>query len=378
MSETAVNRTASAPRCAVIGSHEDAAWLAVLAQTAQHDFYHLPEYHRVEEARGEGTAQLFAYREGGQVIALPLLLRPVDAAAPDGWKDATSAYGYGGTVASPAAMPESVLQNFHSALRAALAERGVVAAFSRLHPLLPQRDLLAGLGECRMHGQTVSIDLTLPPEVQRAQYRSAYKTRINKLQREGVVCVRDEAKRHLPEFVSIYHETMRRVDADGLYFFGDDYFTRLADELGDRLQLFVAFVGETVAAAGLFVVCDGIIQYHLGGTRDRFLEASPMTLLFHTARLWGNETGARVLHLGGGVGSRNDSLFHFKAGFSDGRHDFGTWRWIVVPEVYRELCEERRRRDERDGLAAVSADFFPAYRCPSAPRVPEPGAVVSI
>ncbi len=369
MSETVVNRTASVPRCAVIGAHEDAAWLDVLAQTAQHDFYHLPHYHRVEEARGEGTAQLFAYREGEYVIALPLLLRPVDAATPDGWKDATSVYGYGGTVASHAKLPEPVVQNFHAALLDALAERRVVAAFSRLHPLLPQRDQLAGLGECRTHAQTVSVDLTLPPEVQRAQYRGSNKTRINRLQREGVVCVRDEAQRHLPEFISIYHETMRRVAADGLYFFGDDYFTRLAGELGERLQLFVAFVGETVAAAGLFVICDGIIQYHLGGTRDAFLNLSPMTLLFHTVRLWGTETGARVLHLGGGVGSRNDSLFHFKAGFSDCRHDFATWRWIVVPEVYRELCDARRRRDERDNLAAVSADFFPAYRCPAVPAV---------
>ena len=366
------------PRCRVIHAHEEDEWLEVLARTAQHDFYHLPQYHRVEEERSGGVAHLFAYREGEYVIALPVLLRPVDASAPEGWKDATSVYGYGGAVASHKAMPEEVVRNFRAALKEAFTERRVVAAFSRLHPLLPQSDLFAGLGECRIHGQAVSVDLTLPPEVQRAQYRSVNKTRINKLRREGVVCVRDETKRHLPEFISIYRETMRRVNADGSYFFGDDYFTRLTEELGDKLHLFVAMVGETVAAAGLFVLCDGIIQYHLSGTRDHFLGVSPMTLMLHTVRLWGNEIGARVLYLGGGVGSRNDSLFHFKAGFSNCRHYFGTWRWLVAPEIYRELCEERRRRDERDGLAAVSADFFPAYRCPSAPRVPEPGAIVNI
>lgn len=369
------NRQASVPKCSVIHSDEEEEWLAVLARTPEHDFYHLPQYHRVEEERDGGVAHLFAYAEGEHMIALPLLLRPVDMAAADGWRDATSVYGYGGAVASHAAMPEAILRNFHAALRDALTERRVVAAFSRLHPLAPRRDLLAGLGECRIHGQTISVDLTLPPEVQRAQYRNSNKTRINKLQREGLVCIRDEEKRHLPEFVSIYHETMRRVNAHGSYFFHDSYFTRLAEELGDKLRLFVVMMGDAVAAACLFTECNGIIQYHLGGTRDRFLKASPMTFMLDAIRLWGNETGAHTLHLGGGVGAREDSLFKFKAGFSDRRHDFATWRWIVVPEVYRELCEQRRRLDERDNLEAVSADFFPAYRCPAAPRLAMAGDI---
>lgn len=361
----------------VLGTADHDEWMDVLASTAQHDFYHLPQYHRVEEARGEGVAQLFAYREGDCVIALPLMLRPVDDAVPDGWKDATSVYGYGGAVASHQEVPEAVVRNFRAALKEALMERRVVAAFSRLHPLLPQSDLFAGLGECRLHGQAVSVDLTLPPEDQRARYRNAYKTRLNKLQREGVVCVHDATKRHLAEFISIYRETMRRVNANDSYFFGDDYFTRLAEELGDKLQLFVVRVSETVAAAGLFTLCDGIIQFHLGGTRDSFLGVSPMPLLIDTVRLWGNEMAARVLHLGGGVGSKNDTLWHFKAGFSDRRHDFATWRWIVVPEVYRGLCEERRRLDDFNNSEAVSAEFFPAYRCPAAPRLAVPSEVAN-
>ena len=77
------------------------------------------------------------------------------------WNDATSVYGYGGPVASHERTPEPVVRNFHAALRAALVERGVVAVFSRLHPLIAQDHSLAGLGDCCANGETVSIDLTL-------------------------------------------------------------------------------------------------------------------------------------------------------------------------------------------------------------------------
>lgn len=77
-----------------------------------------------------------------------------------------------------------------------------------------------------------------------------------------------------------------------------------------------------------------------------------------------------MFHLGGGVGACEDSLSHYKAGFSDRRHNFATCQWIVVPEMYRELCEQRAQINALQGLEPASADYFPAYRCPAVPRPP--------
>ncbi len=360
--------TGDASQFFALQTTQDQEWKGVLAQVAQHDFYHLPDYHRLAEERGEGTAHLFTYRDGDYTIALPLLLRPLEASNGEAWSDATSVYGYAGPLASHADMPASVVRTFQGALKDALIARRVVAVFSRLHPLIAQAGILAGIGECRSAGQTVAIDLQLPLEAQWAQYRGAFKTRINKLRRDGVVCLRDEDRHHLGDFVNIYHETMRRVDAHGSYFFDEDYFVHLASGLGPKLQLFVVTVGGRVAAASVVTICEGIVQYHLGGTGDAFLNLSPMLLLLDTVRLWANEQGARALHLGGGVGAREDSLFHFKAGFSDRRHHFSTWRWVVNPEVYAKLSRERLRTDLAAGREPISADYFPAYRCPVRPR----------
>src|SRR5206468_3552520 len=115
----------------------------------------------------------------------------------------------------------------------------VVGVFSRLHPLIPQGALLEGLGVCRGGGETVSIDLSLSVAEQRARYGSTVRNRINRLLRSGVSCERDAEKRHLHEFVSIYHETMRRVHAHETYFFDAAYFEGLAESLGATLQLFI-------------------------------------------------------------------------------------------------------------------------------------------
>lgn len=352
----------------VLGTAQHEDWMAVLRRTVQHDFYHLPQYHAVAEHLGEGAAHLFVWSEGEHFIALPLLLRPVGQEAGEGWNDATSVYGYGGPVCSHERLPELVIQDFQAALREELVGRRVISAFSRLHPLIAQYGSLAGLGECRANGQTVSIDLTQSPKIQRAQFRSTFKTRINKLRRNGAVCLRDADKHHIGDFVSIYHETMRRADAHSSYFFDAGYFERLGNGLGQKLQLFVVTIGGRVAAGAVITHCGGIVQYHLGATGDDFLTLSPMPLLFDTVRLWAQEQGARAFHLGGGVGAREDSLFHFKAGFSDRRHNFATWRWVVVPEVYAKLCQERLRRDSAIGLDPISADYFPAYRCPVSPQ----------
>src|SRR6202042_568419 len=49
---------------------------------------------------------------------------------------------------------------------------------------------------------------------------------------------------------------------------------------------------------------DGDVLYHLGGARVEFRPLIKKKLIFDTVRLWANEIGARVFHLGGGVGAR--------------------------------------------------------------------------
>src|SRR5436309_1702100 len=89
---------------------------------------------------------------------------------------------------------------------------------------LPAYHALAELGECRPIGETVSISLTAPPEAQYAAYRKNHKNGINRLKRAGVSCLLDRGGRYLDDFISMYYETMDRVNAAGYYYFDAAYF----------------------------------------------------------------------------------------------------------------------------------------------------------
>jgi hypothetical protein len=161
---------------------------------------------------------------------------------------------------------------------------------------------------------------------------------------------------------------MQRVGAQQAYFLPRDYFTSLRAALGERLSLFVCRQDGRTIGAGLFIECNGILQYHLGGTSTRALKLAPMKLLVDETRQWATARGLRVYHLGGGTTARpDDPLLHFKTGFSDRTHEFAVWRWLLAPDTFRRLCEEKSRWNARRGLEIANATYFPAYRAATTP-----------
>lgn len=351
----------------VIPATDAARWHEVLNQTEGFDFYHLPEYHWVAEQNGEGRGVLFVYREAAQVVAWPFLLRPVEMVAGleqagRGFYDATSVYGYPGPICSSGVRNDAAfIHRFDLALQGIFKELKLVSLFSRLHPLLDNVALVTG-GTVIELGETVYIDLSLSPATQLARYRKSHRYEVRKARQQGMQAYRDQDWVHFDDFVRLYTLTMRRVNAEGRYYFDRRYFRRLREALGERLQLFVADHRGTVCAAALFVHTGDMIQYHLAGSDPDYAKLAPSKLVLDEARLWGNSLGARFLHLGGGVGSSRDDLFFFKTGFSPLRRRFFVWQHVVLPEVYAQLVDARRAWLAEKGLAPTSTDFFPLYR----------------
>lgn len=353
----------------VFGVEQHEEWKDVLHRCYIYDFYHTPDYHRLAEKRGEGKAVLFVYQVGDYHLALPMLYRSVgnvQGLEGSDWQDVTSVYGYAGPLASSPQVPGYVIQEFWMALSEFLREQKVVSLFSRLHPLIPmQVAWCSGMGEISQVGLTVSIDLTIPEDVQWSFYRSNHRRGVNKLKRLGVSCCRDEKGMYLNNFIEIYYQNMQRVNADPFYFFEEGYFKHLLEAHDFETHLFICKLDEKIICGGLFTLCNGIVQYHLGATHTDFLKLAPMKLLLDSVRVWANQRQACVFHLGGGVGGKEDSLYHFKAGFSNQRHPFYLWRWIVNEKAYKQLTKIKAEWNAKHGLKWKIQDFFPAYRCPT-------------
>ena len=356
------------PNFDIIYANEVQKWHSVLSQTDRYDCYHLPEYHQLAELEGHGKACLFVYQEAKRLIAWPFLLRNITSREGleelgQGYIDATSVYGYPGPVSNTITRTDKdFIDQFGWDLQTTFRDFKLVSVFSRLHPLISSSDLVANVGCKVVAGQTVIIDLTLPTDEQLASYRKGHRYDIRKATRAGMYAYHDTQWQFFEQFVTLYRDTMIRLGANERYLFSRTYFERLKQALGDRLHLFVAILDDVICAASMFIHTDSIVQYHLSGSHHAYSHLAPAKLLVDEARKWGVDIGARILHLGGGVGSKADSLFQFKAGFSSQFHPFSVWHKIIYPDFYDQLTEARINWLAQQGHIMRGSDHFPSYR----------------
>lgn len=359
-------------RCQFIGP-DSSLWSRFLAD-APHDFHHLPKYVALSakdrlsapDANGEPVAFHAEDDEGHRFLAT-LIVRPLPETceSPGPLFDAITPYGY----ACPLVINEQntpidpFLDEAIAQFRTIAKNRGIVSVFMRSHPTIPLPiEALRRGGTLVQHGQTICIDLTATLEELWHQTRAGHRSEINRARKKGFVVEMQDDWRDFDEFFRAYTETMRRVEASEHYFFSREYFAELRKALGDVLHLAICKKDGQVACGALFAEVCGIVQYHLSGTTDEFHSQYPTKVMLDSVRTWAKERGNQVMHLGGGYGGHEDSLFAFKAGFSHLRAPFYTWRLIADTETYHSLCQ---RWEARTGKTASPPDgFFPAYRAP--------------
>jgi len=340
------------------------AWLSILEESS-HDVYHHPAYVIADAQRLDARGVGISVEGFGAKVLWPLVLRPaVIGGETDGvGLDASSPYGYGGPIFC--GRKESVPELLRGAL-AYSSELGICSIFCRLNPFAGvQVEDLRGAGTLDEGGGTVWCDLSQTEEELWSHTRPSTRTKINKLKRLGFLAQEDLQWTRLGEFLEIYGVTMERVGAAASYFFSDHYFESLRDDLAGVSKLLTVEIGSKLAAAGIFTERSGIVQYHLGGTNPEFLNLAPSALLFDFARQWARFRGNNILHLGGGLGGKVDSLYWFKSGFSRLSAPSFTGKFVVNESLY---SENLRRWESRLPSALMNDSFFPPYR--ASPRPP--------
>jgi hypothetical protein len=338
----------------------DAEW-DEWVRKAPHDFYHRAAYHAFAERMGEGTAWLAVHGSARQFIAWPYLVRPAGTSD----VEATSVYGYTGPTGI-GLEDEEFRRRSWTALLDLWAKQGVVALFTRFHPLLENGRHCVDFhgaapvpgGEVLHLGQSVVMDLSISRETRRMSYSKILRQEIKGAERAGITVGEDPDWCQYRTFGALYRETMQKNLASNSYMFSDGYLDALRESLTGCAHLAVAAVEDDVAAVMIFTVSGTIAQAHLTGINPRQKKLSPLKVLIdHVADL-AAARGAQWLHLGAGRGGFEDSLFAFKARFSHHRRDFRVGRWILDAERYASLAYA-------SGIDSSSeSTYFPIYRTP--------------
>lgn len=329
-------------------------WNEFLDRTP-HDVYHRPEWGLVSQITESGSAKAVLVTGETNSMLCPYIARSISE---QDW-DATSPYGYPGPLFAHPPGTDFVTRAV-AAAQDQLKRAGCVSWFIRAHPIL-NCGQLSHLSSTVVLGRTVSLDLTLSENEAWSGTSSSTRRYIRRASRSYVIRIEEDCA-SLPEFIEIYRESMNRLQAIEYYKFTDEYFSQLRDALPGRLVLGMAQdeYGDSVAGC-LFIIApkSSIVQYHLGGTRAESLGTHSSKLIFHEVRSWATQAGYRHLHLGGGLGARDDSLFDFKRSFGGNLYNFETVRIIARPDRYEELGLGRGGDDRKS--------FFPSYRAPLAP-----------
>ena len=335
-------------------------WGAVLGRVP-HDVFHTPEYHGLPGFGQVGQPRAFHYQEGDRDFLWPYLLTPI-ADAP-GYHDATSAYGYPGPIGSPD--PEFLARAW-SALQDHWKFQQVVSAFTRFNPLLANFNLLAEIPAAaagvREFGNTVSIDLTLSEEVHLQHYHKNLRQAIRKAREIGLATIEDLDWTHADDFIAVYQDTMARCGSRPEYLIDRNWVNRFRQALGPAARLFVTKLGNSVAASMIVIAYNQVVHSHLIGSAPEYAAMSPSKVMLDDLRNWGSQNGFRSMHLGGGLGGREDALFQFKRRFSPLTHSFRTGSWILNEPIYRELEAQNHAKLAVLGIQPEQISYFPSYR----------------
>jgi hypothetical protein len=259
-------------------------WSVTVERSFEYDFYHTQSYHFLEK---QNRPVLCVFAFGTDFIAIPFIVRAIPNSI---YFDCTSVYGYSGPISNLEfdKITIEMLTQFKEELMLFFEENNIIAAFSRLHPLIHNQSILDNFGIVKNINRTVAIDLQLAPEQQKAQYRKSNKYELNQLRQSGFEVVEVNSKEDIDTFIAIYHETMNRLDASKEYYFDADYFYTFLNNNCFCAKLLVAKKEGVIIAGAIFTITNKIMQYHLAATAEKFNKMAPMKLILDEARLIGN------------------------------------------------------------------------------------------
>ncbi len=307
----------------------------------QQDVYYTPEYYELYQNYGDGKAQCFIFEKDGEIALYPFLINSINALGYELDKeyfDIEGAYGYNGVVSTSS--EKTFLNSFYNSFNHYCNTKGIIAEFTRFHPLLENQELSKSHLDIIFDRKTIYLNIkektqeeifknfqrSTKKQIKRAKYRHKIEIRIEKGNNEN-----------LEIFYPLYLENMKRIEASSYFFFEKSFFQGIFQKL--QHFLFTAYYkGEAIAS--IIVLCsDTKMHGHLGGAKKDYLDLSAVSLLYNEIIAFGIDNNYELIHFGGGrSGDNEDSLYKFKQNFSALETDFYIGKKVYLPEIYKKTC----------------------------------------
>jgi len=330
-------------------------WDSIVCTFPNYDVYYLSGYVKAFQIHGDGEPQLLYYEADGLRAIYVYMKRKT---AIEGLYDSITCYGYGGVLFDGDTSEENK-DSFWKAYVDKMHELNIVDNFVRYHPVLGNAVQMKDISEVIDLGKTIAIDLT-SPEIIWENIISKNRNMIRKAEKNGVEIHHAHDYELFRDFIRIYNATMDKDNAEEYYYFGEEFYKSIHEDLKGHYEMFYATYQGQIIAMSIMLYANKQMHYHLSGSMIEYRNLAPSNLLLYKAALWGCEQGFKTFHLGGGVGSGEDNLYKFKAAFNrKSDYQFSIAKHIFDQQKYDELVEERAARDAEFNK---NSNFFPLYR----------------
>jgi len=251
------------------------------------------------------------------------------------------------------------LNRFNEIYRNKLKEENIVSVFLRYHPQLQNANYMRNTSTVIDLGKTIEMDLK-SEEVIWNNITPKNRTAIRKSIKNGVSIKHGKGLSLFEKFMEIYNSTMDHDQAEDYYYFEKEFYESIHRDLFEHYEMFYAEYKGEIIAMSIILFANHRMHYHLSGAKYEFRPLAPTNLLLYEAARWGCDQGFESFHLGGGLGSGEDGLYKFKQAFNRNSGIlFSIGKQIILPEIYDELVEIRKREDIQFD---ANSSFFPLYR----------------
>ena len=349
----------------IISIEQKSEWDHIVKSFSNYDVYYLSGYSKGFQINGDGEPFLLYY-ESAHIKGISVMMKRTLSTLPflsehesfHKYNDIVSPYGYGGFIFE-GDIASLDIEGFNKEYTQILLENNVVSSFVRFHPILNNSVLLKDVYNIVDLGHTIHIDLASKQYIME-NMKSKDRNTIRRAIKSGVEIKHSKDPRLIASFIKIYNATMKNDSASEYYYFDEPFYDSLFHDLYDNFEVFYAELENVIIAISLIIYANNQMHYHLSGSVFEFRKFAPTNLLLFKAAEWGVENGFDSFHLGGGLGSTEDSLFKFKKSFNKKSvNQFSIGTKIINEKVYSELV---KIREESDNTFNKQSNFFPLYR----------------
>lgn len=305
----------------------------------QKDIYYFEDYVKLYEDK-DTKSFCAVCQDGNKILLMPFLRKKID-----NYFDFETAYGYGGPITNvdDVTWINLALDEIYNLFK----REKYICGFIRFHPLLNNAFFCKNHIQVFFDRNTIAINTDESnEEIWTNQITSKNRNMIRKARKNGLIYKAEYDFESINKFVSLYNQTMDRLNANTFYYFNQQYYAEFSKNFKNKAFLGTIRKNDELICAALFMFSNIYGHYHLEGSNHEYSKLAANNLLLWESALEFQKLGIKEFHLGGGYdGDPQNSLFKFKKSFSNNMKDFFIGKWIFNEEKYTELKNDWSNRN---------------------------------